>query len=391
MDNNNNDLIAPITPEEVFAAHRGGKLSIKSSRPLTSKRDLSIAYSPGVAEACLAIKEDPARARELTGISRTVAVVSDGSAVLGLGNIGPHAALPVMEGKCQLFTTFADLNAIPIVLDVHSADEIVAAVTAIAPSVGAINLEDIAAPICFEVEQRLEESLNIPVFHDDQHGTAVVVTAGLANACRVTGRNLEDLRVVVSGAGAAGVACTRMLLESGVKDIVVLDSRGIVSQGRENLNPVKEKIAEVTNPRGLTGGPAEAFTGADAFIGVSRGHVGEELLQLMAPEPILFSLANPDPEIPVELANKYGSVVATGRSDLPNQVNNVLAFPGIFAGALAAGATHIAPAMKLAASKAIAACVGDDLAADFIMPSPLDPKVEPAVSKAVQEAARKEG
>lgn len=378
----------PITVAEVFDAHAGGKLTVTSSRRLVTKRDLSIAYSPGVAIACTAIQNKPERVRELTGTGRTVAVISDGTAVLGLGNIGPHASLPVMEGKCQLFTSFADLNAIPIVLDVHDVDGIVNAVKAIAPSFGAINLEDIAAPACFEVERRLEEELDIPVFHDDQHGTAIVVTAGMSNACKVTGRCLEDLRVVISGAGAAGVACTRMLLDAGVRDIVVLDSRGIISKGREGLNPIKAALADETNPRGITGGPEEAFRDADAFIGVSRGQVGEELLRTMAPDPLLFSLANPDPEIPQELAEKYGSVVATGRSDLPNQVNNVLAFPGIFHGALAAGATRITTEMKLAASKAIAEQVGDKLAPDFIMPSPLDPGVAPAVSAAVQAAAK---
>ncbi|WP_257158757.1 NAD(P)-dependent malic enzyme [Corynebacterium cystitidis] len=377
----------PITDAEVYAAHAGGKLTVTSSRRLETKRDLSVVYSPGVAVACLAIKNKPERVRELTGTGRTVAVVSDGTAVLGLGDIGPHAALPVMEGKCQLFTSFADLNAIPIVLDVHDVDGIVSAVKAIAPSFGAINLEDIAAPACFEVERRLDEELDIPVFHDDQHGTAIVVTAGMSNACKVTGRTLADLRVVISGAGAAGVACTRMLLDAGVKDIVVLDSRGIISKGRDGLTPVKVALADETNPRALSGGPEEAFRDADAFIGVSRGHVGEELLQLMAADPLLFSLANPDPEIPHELAQKYGSVVATGRSDLPNQVNNVLAFPGIFHGALAAGATSITTEMKLAAAKAIAEQVGDDLAPDFIMPSPLNPNVAPAVSAAVQAAA----
>lgn len=378
---------AELKDEEIFAAHEGGKLAVASARPLRSRHDLSLAYTPGVAKVCTAIEQNEALYPRYTGAGRTVAVISDGTAVLGLGDIGPKAAMPVMEGKCQLFSAFVDLNAIPIVVDAHEVDELVTAIAAIANSFGAINLEDISAPRCFELERRLDETLDIPVFHDDQHGTAIVLTAGLRNACALTGRALEDLRVVVSGAGAAGVACTKMLVDAGVNDIVVLDSRGPIHSGREGLNPVKQELAAITNPRGVET-VQEAFGGATAFIGLSRGKVGEELLQLMDDEPFLFSLANPDPEIDPELAQKYASVVATGRSDLPNQINNVLAFPGIFQGALNAGARSITTEMKLAASEAIAGIVGEELSSEYIIPSALDPRVAPAVSAAVERAAR---
>lgn len=380
-----------LSMEEILAAHEGGKLLITSARPLRNKHDLSLAYTPGVARVCTAIADNPELAREYTGIGNTVAVISDGTAILGLGDIGPKAALPVMEGKCQLFTNFVGVNAVPIVVDEKDPDALVDAIAAIAPSFGAINLEDISAPRCFEIERRLDELLDIPVFHDDQHGTAIVLTAGIRNACKLTGRKLSSLRIVVSGAGAAGVACTKMLLNAGVKDIVLLDSRGIIESGREDLTPVKQELADITNPRGLSGGQAEAFKGANVFIGLSRGTIGEDLLRTMDDDPMLFSLANPDPEIPMELARKYGSVVATGRSDLPNQINNVLAFPGIFQGAFAAKATSITPAMKLAASEAIAGIITENqLDADYIIPSALDPRVAPAVSTAVEIAARTE-
>ncbi|MCK7637441.1 NAD(P)-dependent malic enzyme [Corynebacterium pygosceleis] len=382
---------ATLTDAEIFAAHEGGKIGTVSRRPVDSVRDLSIAYTPGVARVCEAIREDPALAHDYTWAGRNVAVVSDGSAVLGLGDIGPRAALPVMEGKAQLFGRFAGLNAVPVVLDTRDVDELFASIVAIAPSFGAINLEDISAPRCFELERRLIEALDIPVMHDDQHGTAIVITAALRNACTLLDRRLRDLRVVVSGAGAAGVACAKMLIHAGVRDVVMLDSRGIIHPERTPLNSVKRELARITNPRHVSGGVREALTGADTFIGLSRGHVGEEALRLMAPDPILFSLANPDPEITPDLAYRYGAVVATGRSDLPNQINNVLAFPGIFQGALAARATAITPAMKLAASRAIADIAAQGLDAEYIVPSPLDARVCPAVSTAVRAAALAEG
>ncbi|MEZ2189778.1 NADP-dependent malic enzyme [Corynebacterium sp. CCM 9204] len=376
-----------LTDAEIFAAHEGGKIGTSSRRPLDSVHDLSIAYTPGVARVCEAIREDPALAHDYTWAGRNVAVISDGSAVLGLGDIGAKAALPVMEGKAQLFGRFAGLNAIPVVLDTTDVDELFRTIVALAPSFGAINLEDISAPRCFELERRLIDALDIPVMHDDQHGTAIVITAALRNACTLLHRKLGDLKVVISGAGAAGVACAKMLVHAGVRDVVMLDSRGIIHPDRTPLNSVKQELARITNPRRVMGGVAEALAGADTFIGLSRGHIREEELKLMASDPILFSLANPDPEIAPDLARRYGAVVATGRSDLPNQINNVLAFPGIFQGALAARATAITPAMKLAASRAIAAIAAENLDADYIVPSPLDARVAPAVSTAVQAAA----
>jgi len=378
--------ITELSDDEIFAAHEGGKLTIRTARPLKTQRDLSISYTPGVARVCTAIAEDPSLAHRFTGTGHTVAIISDGTAVLGLGDIGPRAALPVMEGKAQLFDRFAGLNAVPIVLDETDTDRLVDVITALAPSFGAINLEDISAPRCFEVERRLVDALDMPVMHDDQHGTAVVITAALRNACRLLGREITDLRVVISGAGAAGVACARMLLDAAVTDVVLLDSRGAIHAGRDHLNEEKAALAEMTNPRGVSGGVDEALAGADVFIGLSRGHVPEEALRGMAAAPILFSLANPDPEIDPELAYRYGAVVATGRSDLPNQINNVLAFPGIFHGALAAGATRITPEMKLAASRAIAKVAEEQLDVEHIVPSPLDARVAPAVSKAVAAA-----
>ncbi|WIM69149.1 NAD(P)-dependent malic enzyme [Corynebacterium suedekumii] len=378
--------ITELSDDEIFAAHEGGKLTIRTARPLKTQRDLSISYTPGVARVCTAIAEDPSLAHRFTGTGHTVAIISDGTAVLGLGDIGPRAALPVMEGKAQLFDRFAGLNAVPIVLDETDTDRLVDVITALAPSFGAINLEDISAPRCFEVERRLADALDMPVMHDDQHGTAVVITAALRNACRLLGREITDLRVVISGAGAAGVACARMLLDAAVTDVVLLDSRGVIHAGRDHLNEEKAALAEMTNPRGVSGGVDEALAGADVFIGLSRGHVPEEALRGMAAAPILFSLANPDPEIDPELAYRYGAVVATGRSDLPNQINNVLAFPGIFHGALAAGATRITPEMKLAASRAIAQVAEEQLDVEHIVPSPLDARVAPAVSKAVAAA-----
>ncbi|MBD8042981.1 NADP-dependent malic enzyme [Arthrobacter sp. Sa2BUA2] len=375
-----------ISTDEIFAAHDGGKLSVETTLPLDSARALSIAYTPGVAQVSRAIAADPALAGTHTWASRLVAVVSDGTAVLGLGNIGAAASLPVMEGKSALFKTFGGLNSIPLVLETTDVDEIIETLVRLRSSFGAVNLEDISAPRCFELEERLIEALDCPVMHDDQHGTAVVVLAALTNAARVTDKELAGLRVVISGAGAAGVACANILLEAGINDVVVLDSRGILSTGRD-LAGVKSDLAGRTNPRNLEGGVAEAMAGADVFVGVSSGTVPEDVLATMAPEPIIFALSNPDPEIHPDVASRYAAVVATGRSDFPNQINNVLAFPGIFRGALDSGARRITSAMKAAAAQAIADLVGDELAADHIVPSPLDPRVAPAVAAAVGDAA----
>ncbi|MEX5258212.1 NADP-dependent malic enzyme [Kocuria arenosa] len=385
-----NEQSGPITHEEIFRSHEGGKLSVVSKSPLATRRDLSIAYTPGVAEVSRAVAADPAMANTHTWAGRLVAVVSDGSAVLGLGDIGPAASLPVMEGKAALFKTFADLDSIPIVLDTQDVDEIVRTVKLLRPSFGAVNLEDISAPRCFEIEARLIEELDVPVMHDDQHGTAVVVLAALLNAATVVGKDLGDLKVVIAGAGAAGIAITEILLAQGIPDVVLMDSRGIVSRERDDLNAIKANYATRTNPRGLIGGPKDALEGADVFVGVSGGKVPEEYLTELADEAIVFALANPDPEIMPDVAAKYATVVATGRSDFPNQINNVLAFPGIFRGALDAGATRITAAMKLAAAQAIAAiAAADGLTADHIVPSALDPRVAPAVAQAVVACAQK--
>jgi malate dehydrogenase (oxaloacetate-decarboxylating) len=352
---------------------------------------LSLAYTPGVADVSSAIAEDVALARTYTWRSRLVAVVSDGTAVLGLGNIGPAAALPVMEGKAALFAEFAGLNAVPIVLSTTDVDEIVTTVERIAPSFGGINLEDISAPRCFEVEARLRERLDIPVFHDDQHGTAIVVLAALRNAAALTGRTLGDLRVVVSGAGAAGVACTRILLASGIGDIAVADSKGVLHPGRPGLTSVKAALAAETNRAGITGPLEEALDGADVFLGLSAGRVEEDAVRKMAADAIVFALANPRPEVDPEVAHRYASVVATGRSDYPNQINNVLAFPGVFAGAFDAGAREITENMKLAAAAALGEVVAGALEPDYIVPTPFDPRVAPAVRAAVAEQARRDG
>ncbi len=371
----------------VFRVHEGGKLRVSSTLPLTDRESLSLAYTPGVAEVCEAIAADVEVARRYTWAARLVAVVSDGTAVLGLGDIGPAASLPVMEGKCALFREFAGVNAVPIVLNTKDMDEIVETVIRIAPSFGGINLEDISAPRCFEIEARLRDALDIPVFHDDQHGTAIVVLAALRNAATVTGRTLDQLRVVVSGAGAAGVACTKILLAAGIGDIAVADSRGIVHSGRGDLTPVKRELAEITNRAGVTGSIEDALRGADVFLGVSAGALGEDAVAAMAPSSIVFALANPTPEVPVEVARRHAAVVATGRSDYPNQINNVLAFPGIFAGAFDAGARAITENMKLAAAAAIGGVVAAELTADRIVPTPFDARVAPAVRAAVAAAA----
>jgi malate dehydrogenase (oxaloacetate-decarboxylating) len=379
----------------LFDRHRGGKLAVASTVPLATREDLSLAYTPGVARVCEAIAADESLVDDYTWVSHAVAVVTDGSAVLGLGNLGPRAALPVMEGKAVLFKQFGGVDAVPICLDTQDPDEIVAAVRALAPSFGGINLEDISAPRCFEIERRLDEALDLPVFHDDQHGTAIVVLAALRNAARLVGRKLAELRVVVSGAGAAGVAVTRMLLAAGVDgaSTVVCDSRGIIHSGREDLAgaPVKRELAEATNPDRLTGDIATALRGADVLVGVSGGRIGEPAVAGMAPGAIVFGLANPTPEVDPAVAARHATVVATGRSDLPNQINNVLAFPGVFRGALAVRATRITEGMKLAAAGAIAAVVADALRPDAIVPSPLDPRVAPAVADAVAAAARTDG
>ncbi|GAA1234014.1 NADP-dependent malic enzyme [Prauserella halophila] len=382
---------AQVSDDDIYGGHEGGKLSVSATRPITQARDLSIAYTPGVAKVSRAIEQEPALAKRYTWADRLVAVVSDGSAVLGLGDIGASASLPVMEGKSVLFKTFAGLDSIPLVLDTSDVDEIVETLVRMRPSFGAVNLEDVSAPRCFELEDKLKEALDCPVMHDDQHGTAIVVLAALRGANLVTGRDIADQRVVISGAGAAGVACAKILQAAGVGDVTVLDSRGIIHTGRDNLNAIKAELAETTNQAGLSGGIDEAMAGADVFIGLSSATIDENLLATMAPEPVVFALSNPDPEVHPELAAKYASVVATGRSDFPNQINNVLAFPGVFRGALDAGARAITENMKLAAAEAIVSVAADELSADRIVPSPLDPRVAEEVATAVAKAAEDDG
>lgn len=376
-----------IGNDEIFDAHVGGKLSVGLNAPLDTKRALSIAYTPGVAQVSRAIAADRTLAARYTWANRLVAVVSDGSAVLGLGDIGPAASLPVMEGKCALFKQFAGLDAIPIVLDTKDPDEIVETLIRLRPTFGALNLEDISAPRCFEIERRVIEALDCPVMHDDQHGTAIVVLAALMGATKLLGRDMSSVRVVVSGAGAAGVACTNLLMAMGVSDITVLDSRGILQAGRTDMNSVKADLAQRTNPDGRTGGLIQALDGADVFLGLSGGVVPEECIATMAPDGIVFALSNPDPEIHPDIAAKYAAVVATGRSDFCNQINNVLAFPGVFRGALDAGAHQITEKMMVAAAEAIYSVASDDLALDRIVPSPLDLRVVEAVAAAVAFAS----
>ena len=380
------------TGSPVFDLHLRGKMEIRSTVPLEGRDDLSLAYTPGVAQVCEAIAAEPELVNDYTWVANTVAVVTDGTAVLGLGDIGPAAAMPVMEGKAVLFKQFGGVDAVPICLDTTDTDEIVETVARLAPSFGGINLEDISAPRCFEIEQRLKDRLDIPVFHDDQHGTAVVALAALENALRLTGRLHETTRVVISGAGAAGVAVARILLAAGIKDLAVTDRRGILHSSRADLTPVKADLARDTaDETGRRGTLAEAMTGADVYIGVSGGTVPEEVVATMAPDAVIFGLANPTPEVHPDVAHRYARVVATGRSDFPNQINNVLAFPGIFRGAFDVRASAITEGMKLAAANAIADLVGADLREDYIVPSPFDARVGPAVSAAVAEAARRDG
>jgi malate dehydrogenase (oxaloacetate-decarboxylating) len=379
----------PIDP--AFALHRGGKMQISATVPVRDADDLSLAYTPGVARVCTAIARDPELVHDYTWTSNVVAVVTDGTAVLGLGDIGPQASLPVMEGKAILFKQFGGVDAIPLALDTTDVDEIIETVVRLAPSFGGINLEDISAPRCFEIERRLQQALDIPVFHDDQHGTAVVTLAALRNAAKLTGRTLADLRAVISGAGAAGIAIAKILVGAGIGDVVLCDRKGAVHVGRTDLTDVKREIAEHTNRGGLSGSLVEVLAGADVFIGVSGGTVPEAAVASMASDCIIFAMANPDPEVHPDVAHKYAAVVATGRSDFPNQINNVLAFPGIFAGALQVRARRITEGMKIAAADALAALVGDDLSAAEVIPSPFDPRVAEAVSRAVAAAARAEG
>ncbi len=382
--------------DRTFAMHQGGKIEVRARMPIADRDDLSMAYTPGVARVCIAIATDPARVHELTIKRNTVAIVTDGTAVLGLGDIGPAAALPVMEGKALLFKNFAGVDAFPVCIDTSAesspaakADAIVETVERVAPVYGGVNLEDIAAPACFDIEERLRASLDIPVFHDDQHGTAVVTLAALENALRIVGKHMDELRVVLSGAGAAGVAIAKILMAAGVPDVVACDSRGAINRLRTDLNPAKLAFAEISNPDQLSGTLSEVLPGADVFIGVSAPDllVADDLRK-MATDPIVFAMANPDPEIRPEAAEGLAAVMATGRSDYPNQINNVLAFPGIFRGALDAGATTITETMEVAAAKAIAAAVpADELAPESIVPSVFDHRVVDLVAAAVAGAA----
>lgn len=375
--------------EKALELHRewNGKLETISKTPVKSREALSLAYTPGVAEPCKVIAQDKEAAYQYTMKANTVAVVSDGSAVLGLGNIGPYAAMPVMEGKAVLFKEFGGVNAVPICLDTQDTEEIIKAVTWLAPAYGGINLEDISAPRCFEIEERLKAMLDIPVFHDDQHGTAIVVLAGIINALKVVGKQKENCKVVVNGAGSAGVAITKLLLTYGFKNVIMCDKVGIISTSTEGLNWMQEKMAQVTNPNNETGTLADALRGADIFVGVSAPNiVTAEMVSSMAKDSILFAMANPVPEIMPDVAKAGGArVVGTGRSDFPNQVNNVVAFPGIFKGALEGRATQITEEMKLAAANAIAGLVPDDeLNEDNIMPEAFNPKVAELVAEAVK-------
>jgi malate dehydrogenase (oxaloacetate-decarboxylating) len=384
--------------DRTLQMHRGGKIAQQNKYPLKTRDDLSMAYTPGVARVCQEIAADRSKAFEFTIKRNTVAVVTDGSAVLGLGDIGPEAAMPVMEGKAMLFKEFADVDAFPICLNTRDPDQIVNTVRLMAPTFGGINLEDISAPRCFEIEQRLKDEIDIPVFHDDQHGTAVVTMAALFNALKIVGKRIEDLRVLVVGLGAAGVAVTKMMLESGVTEVIGCDRQGAISTERDDyqsgeMSDIKRWYAESSNPDKLEGGPADVIEGCDLFIGVSGpGIIEAEDLATMADDAIVFAMANPNPEVMPEDAGPHVRIMATGRSDYPNQINNVLAFPGIFRGALDAGAPRITEEMKLAAAHGIAGVVAaEDLSEDYIIPSVFDRDVAPAVAEAVIEEARRDG
>jgi malate dehydrogenase (oxaloacetate-decarboxylating) len=386
------------TTDRTLQLHMGGKIELQNKSPLKTRDDLSMAYTPGVARVCELIHDDPDRAFQYTIKRNTVAVVSDGTAVLGLGDIGPRAAMPVMEGKAMLFKEFGGVDAFPICLDTRDVDEIISVVRAIAPGFGGVNLEDIAAPRCFEIEERLIEALDIPVFHDDQHGTAVVVLAALLNALKLTGRRIEDLRIVIVGVGAAGVAAARILIAAGARYVIGCDSRGALSVNREDyldgsMHPVKRALAEETNPEHRFGSVVDVLEGADLFVGLSGPRVIDaSALARMNPDPIVFAMANPVPEVSPEEAAPYARIVATGRSDYPNQINNVLCFPGLFRGALDVRAVRITEGMKTGAARAIAAIVGDDeLREDYIIPSVFNREVAPAVAAAVASEARSSG
>ncbi|HEU4492716.1 MAG TPA: malic enzyme-like NAD(P)-binding protein [Rubrobacteraceae bacterium] len=379
--------------DRTFLMHLGGKIEVRSRMQIRTRDDLSMVYTPGVARVCRAIAQEPERAFNLTIKRNTVAVVSDGTAVLGLGDIGPRAAMPVMEGKAALFKQFAGVDAFPICLDTKDTDEIVETVKNLAPAFGGINLEDISAPRCFEIEERLKEALDIPVFHDDQHGTAVVVLAALINALKIVGKKIEDLRIVVNGVGASGVACAKIMMAAGAVNIIGCDSKGIVHEERDGLNPSKQWFAKHTNPEGRTGDLSDAVRGADLFLGLSvPGVLTVEHLESMNEDPIVFAMANPDPEIRPEEAFGHARIIATGRSDYPNQINNVLCFPGIFRGALDVRAREINEDMKLAAAEAMAAVIPDEeRSEDYIIPSVFDERVAPAVAEAVAETGKKTG
>ena len=370
-----------------------GKIEMVTRAPVKTKDDLSLAYTPGVAQPCLEIQKDPSKSYELTRRWNMAAVITDGSAVLGLGDIGPEAGMPVMEGKCVLFKAFGDVDAVPLCVKTHDVDEFVNAVYLMSSSWGGINLEDIAAPRCFEIERKLKEKCDIPIFHDDQHGTAVITLAGLTNALKVVGKKKEDVKIVTSGAGAAAIAITKLLLSAGFQNITMCDRKGAIYAGREGLNWIKEEMAQVTNPEKKAGSLADMLVGADVFIGVSApGTVTTEMVNTMNRDAIVFACANPTPEIFPDDAKAGGAaVVSTGRSDYPNQINNVLAFPGVFRGAFDVRAKDINEEMKLAAAQALANLVGDQLSEDYIIPAAFDPRVGPAVAKAVAEAARKSG
>lgn len=382
--------------EDSLKAHEewAGKIEVICKAPLKDKRDLSLAYSPGVAEPCLEIQKDIENSYKYTRRHNLVAVITDGTAVLGLGDIGPEAGMPVMEGKCCLFKTFGDVDAFPLCIRSKDVDTIVNTVKLLEGSFGGVNLEDIAAPRCFEIEERLKKETNIPIFHDDQHGTAIVTAAGLINALKVVGKKMEDISIVVNGAGAAAIAITKLLFSMGLRKVVLCDTKGVIYEGRDNLNPIKAEMAKITNLEGKRGTLKDVMVGADVFIGVSAaGTVTKEMVQSMAKDPIIFAQANPTPEIMPEEALEAGAaVVGTGRSDYPNQVNNVLAFPGIFRGTFDVGAREINDEMKIAAAYAIAGLVGDaERNAEYVIPAPFDPRVAKEVAAAVADAARKTG